>query len=133
MLVPYIEISKDSSSNIRYTQLLCNANSNNYTVYQLLGDLYAMYSIGLFYNEDGTVNGLKNPIDPKHQTMQKMCTDILGLEYTEIKPKIKERKFSLLILKDLFKNKLIPDLNDSAEKMLLKCVDESNVFLYDEK
>ena len=48
-------------------------------------------------------------------------------------PKIKERKFSLLILKDLFKNKLIPDLNDSAEKMLLKCVDESNVFLYDEK
>jgi autotransporter strand-loop-strand O-heptosyltransferase len=55
-------------------------------------DLYAMYSIGLFYNEDGTVNGLKNPIDPKYQTMQKMCTDILGLEYTEIKPKIKERK-----------------------------------------
>ena len=48
-------------------------------------------------------------------------------------PKIKERKFSLLILKDLFKNKLIPDLNDSAEKMLLKCVDDSNVFLYDEK
>ena len=44
VLVPYLEISKDSASNIRYTQLLCNANSNNYTVYQLLGDLYAMYS-----------------------------------------------------------------------------------------
>jgi autotransporter strand-loop-strand O-heptosyltransferase len=58
-------------------------------------DLYAMYSVGLFYNEDGTVNGLKNPIDPKHQTMQKMCTDILGLEYTEIKPKIKERKLHI--------------------------------------
>jgi autotransporter strand-loop-strand O-heptosyltransferase len=55
-------------------------------------DLYAMYSVGLFYNEDGTINGLKNPIDPKHQTMQKMCTDILGLEYTEIRPKIKKRK-----------------------------------------
>ena len=55
-------------------------------------DLYAMYSIGLFYNEDGTVNGLKNPVDPKHQTMQKMCTDILGLDYTEIRPKIKQRK-----------------------------------------
>jgi autotransporter strand-loop-strand O-heptosyltransferase len=54
-----------------------------------------MYSVGLFYNEDGTVNGLKNPIDPKHQTMQKMCTDILGLEYTEIKPKIKERKLHI--------------------------------------
>ena len=55
-------------------------------------DLYAMYSIGLFYNEDGNVNILKNPTDPKHQTMQKMCTDILGLDYKEVKPKIKERK-----------------------------------------
>ena len=55
-------------------------------------DLYAMYSVGLFYNEDGTINGFKNPTDPKHQTMQKMCTDILGLEYTEIRPKIKNIK-----------------------------------------
>lgn len=57
-----------------------------------VNDLYAMYSVGLFYNDDGTINYLKNPIEPKHQTLQKMCTDILGLEYTEIRPKIKERK-----------------------------------------
>ena len=48
-------------------------------------------------------------------------------------PKIKERKFSLLILKDLFENEFIPDLNDSPDKMLLKCVDESNVVLFNEK
>ena len=48
-------------------------------------------------------------------------------------PKIKERKFSLLILKDLFENEFIPDLNDSPVKMLLKCVDESNVVLFNEK
>ena len=48
-------------------------------------------------------------------------------------PKIKERKFSLLILKDLFVNEFIPDLNDSPDKMLLKCVDESNVVSYNEK
>tara|TARA_Y100000385_G_scaffold146542_1_gene152135 strand:+ start:48 stop:545 length:498 start_codon:yes stop_codon:yes gene_type:complete len=48
-------------------------------------------------------------------------------------PKIKERKFSLLILKDLFGNEFIPDLNDSTEKMLLKCVDESKVVLFNEK
>ena len=48
-------------------------------------------------------------------------------------PKIKERKFSLLIIKDLYKNEFIPDLNDSAEKMLLKCGDESNVVLFNEK
>ena len=55
-------------------------------------NLYAMYSIGLFYNEDGTINGLKNPTDPKSVTLQKMCSDILGLDYKEIRPKIKERK-----------------------------------------
>jgi autotransporter strand-loop-strand O-heptosyltransferase len=54
-------------------------------------NLYAMYAIGLFYNEDNTINIYKNPIDPKTQTMQKMCSDILGLPYTEIKPKLKER------------------------------------------
>ena len=55
-------------------------------------NLYAMHSIGLFYNEDGTINGLKNPTDPKSVTLQKMCSDILGLDYEEIRPKIKERK-----------------------------------------
>jgi autotransporter strand-loop-strand O-heptosyltransferase len=54
-------------------------------------NLYAMYAIGLFYNEDSTINIYKNPIDPKTQTMQKMCSDILGLPYREIKPKLKER------------------------------------------
>lgn len=52
-------------------------------------NLYAMYSFGLFYTENGNVDLQKNPIDPKQQTMQKMATDILGLEYTEIRPKIK--------------------------------------------
>ena len=56
-----------------------------------VSNLYAMYSIGLFYNEDGTTNNFKNPIDPKTVTMQKMATDILGLEYKEIKPKLADR------------------------------------------
>ena len=58
-------------------------------------NLYAMYAIGLFYNDDDTINIYKNPIDPKKQTMQKMCSDILGLEYREIKPKLKERKIDI--------------------------------------
>jgi autotransporter strand-loop-strand O-heptosyltransferase len=60
-----------------------------------VGNLYAMYSIGLFYNEDGTINGLKNPIDPKTQTMQKMCSDILGLDYIEVKPILKDRPVTI--------------------------------------
>ena len=55
-------------------------------------NLYAMYAVGLFYKEDGNINNLKNPTDPKSVTMQKMCSDILGLEYKEIKPKIKTRE-----------------------------------------
>ena len=58
-------------------------------------DLYAMYCIGLFYNDDDSINLYKNPIDPKTVTLQKMCSDILGLEYTEIKPKLKRKNTSL--------------------------------------
>jgi autotransporter strand-loop-strand O-heptosyltransferase len=55
-------------------------------------NLFAMYSVGLFYTEEGPINKFKNPIDPKTQTMQKMCSDILGLDYIEVRPKLKERK-----------------------------------------
>jgi autotransporter strand-loop-strand O-heptosyltransferase len=58
-------------------------------------DLYAMYAIGLYYNEDDSINLFKNPIDPKSVTLQKMCSDILGLEYKEIKPKLKRKNPSL--------------------------------------
>ena len=58
-------------------------------------DLYAMYCIGLFYNDDDSINLFKNPIDPKSVTLQKMCSDILGLEYKEIKPKLKRKNPSL--------------------------------------
>ena len=58
---------------------------------EVVPDLYAMYSLGLFYNDDGSVNYFKSPKDPKLLTMQEMATDILGLDYKEIKPKLKKR------------------------------------------
>jgi autotransporter strand-loop-strand O-heptosyltransferase len=54
-------------------------------------NLYAMYTIGLFYNEDNSINHLKNPKDPKSVTMQQMASDILGFSKREIKPKLKSR------------------------------------------
>ena len=42
-------------------------------------------------------------------------------------PKIKERKFSLLILKDIFGDKYIPELDNSVDEMLMICNDHSNV------
>lgn len=53
-----------------------------------VSNLYAMYSLGLFYNDDNTYKGLKHPSNFLDQPMQKMATDILGLEYKEIKPKL---------------------------------------------
>lgn len=51
-------------------------------------NLYAMYGIGWYYNEDHTVDIYRNPTDYKPQPLQKTATDALGLEYKEIKPEI---------------------------------------------
>jgi autotransporter strand-loop-strand O-heptosyltransferase len=50
--------------------------------------LYAMYTIGWFYNEDHTVDKFKIPIDFKQYPLGQTSTEILGLNYTEIKPKL---------------------------------------------
>jgi autotransporter strand-loop-strand O-heptosyltransferase len=57
-------------------------------------NLYGMYCIGLFYGENDTINGLKNPNNFREQPLQKMASDILGLDYVEVKPKIKQRRIS---------------------------------------
>ena len=51
-------------------------------------NIYGMYRIGLYYEEDGSVNRFKNPTDPKGEPLQKMGSDILGLEYKEVRPRI---------------------------------------------
>ena len=52
-------------------------------------NLYAMYEIGWYYNDDTTnLDGFKQPYDPKQFTLQQTATNILGLEYKEIIPKI---------------------------------------------
>lgn len=51
----------------------------------------ALYRIGWFYGENG-VDYDMNPSDFKKFPLQKTASDILGLEYEEIKPRIKFRK-----------------------------------------
>ena len=46
-------------------------------------NLYGMYKLGWFYNTD------KEPVAPNLIPLQKTATNILGLDYTEIKPRIK--------------------------------------------
>jgi autotransporter strand-loop-strand O-heptosyltransferase len=52
----------------------------------IVQDIHAQYRLGWFYNEDGSVNYNMTPSDYKKQPLQKTATDILGLEYNEIRP-----------------------------------------------
>ena len=52
-------------------------------------NIHAQYRLGWFYKEDGSVDYDMAPSDYKKQPLQKTATDILGLEHTEIRPKLK--------------------------------------------
>jgi len=55
-------------------------------------NVYASYKIGWFYKEN-TIDYNKHKTNPLHIPLQQTATDILGLEYTEIKPFISHSKF----------------------------------------
>ena len=80
-------------------ELICSTFHNNWFKDQYpkiefvdpgsqVNNLYAMYSIGWFYNEDHTINKNRIPIDFKQYPLGQTSTEILGLKYSEIKPKI---------------------------------------------
>jgi autotransporter strand-loop-strand O-heptosyltransferase len=48
-------------------------------------DLYAMYGLGWFY-DDQKIDEAKSPIDFKKYPLQQTATELLGLEYKEVKP-----------------------------------------------
>jgi autotransporter strand-loop-strand O-heptosyltransferase len=50
-------------------------------------DLYAMYRLGWFYDGDN-INFTMNPRDFRTIPLQQTASDILGLEYNEVKPKL---------------------------------------------
>ena len=53
-------------------------------------NLYAMYKLGIYYTENDSVNPLLNPNNFLEQPLQKMGSDILGLDYKETKPIISD-------------------------------------------
>jgi len=52
-------------------------------------NLTAMYTMGLFYTDNG-VDTSKHPNNPIHIPLQQIASDILGLPYTEIRPLLKQ-------------------------------------------
>jgi len=51
-------------------------------------NIFAQYQLGWYYNESGKFNQNRHPNDFKLQPLQKTATDILGLDYNEIRPKL---------------------------------------------
>jgi autotransporter strand-loop-strand O-heptosyltransferase len=56
----------------------------------VVDNLYAMYTMGWFYNADGSFNTNKIPGDFRDQSLQKTASDILGIDFKEIRPNIKK-------------------------------------------
>jgi autotransporter strand-loop-strand O-heptosyltransferase len=52
-----------------------------------VGNIYAMYNLGIYYDGD-EINYSKNPYDTKTLPLQQVSSDILGIDYTEIRPRI---------------------------------------------
>jgi len=51
-------------------------------------DIFCQYQLGWFYNQNNQFDSNKHPNDFKIQPLQKTATDILGLEYEEIRPRL---------------------------------------------
>ncbi len=53
---------------------------------EVVDNLYALYRIGWYYDDDLQIDYSKNPNNFRFQPMQKTASDILGLEFKEVKP-----------------------------------------------
>ena len=66
-------------------------------------NIYAMYSLGIFYNSDGSVDYNKHKNNPREISLIQVASDILGLDFVEQKPQLpiygisKKRQVSIAI------------------------------------
>jgi autotransporter strand-loop-strand O-heptosyltransferase len=55
-------------------------------------NVYALYRLGVFYDNTRKVDYSRHMTDPKKEPLLKVGSDILGLKYEEIRPKLKDFK-----------------------------------------
>lgn len=51
-------------------------------------DIYGLYRLGVFYNQEGQIDYSCHLTDPKKEPLLKIASDILGLDYVELKPSL---------------------------------------------
>jgi autotransporter strand-loop-strand O-heptosyltransferase len=72
-----IDLFKDQYPDIEFVTPGSNVNN-----------IYALYRLGLFYNDKREIDYTKHYNDPKKEPLMKVASDILGLTYKELKPKL---------------------------------------------
>jgi len=53
-----------------------------------VGNLYSLYRLGYFYDNNRNLDMTRHPSDPRKEPLMKVATDIMGLTYKELKPKL---------------------------------------------
>jgi 2-amino-4-hydroxy-6-hydroxymethyldihydropteridine diphosphokinase len=81
-------------------------------------------------NEMGRLKKVKNEYEDRIIDLDILIFDQKKINSNELivpHPRIRTRKFSILVLKDLFHNQRIPVLNNTADEMLKKVNDHSKI------
>ena len=84
-------------------------------------------------NEMGRLKKVKNEYEDRIIDLDILIFDQKKINSNELivpHPRIRTRKFSILVLKDLFHNQRIPVLNSTADEMLQKVNDHSKIEVY---
>ena len=95
--IPYVEKFVEE----KQCKVICSTFFNDLLIKQyptiefvspgtVVKNLYGKYEFGLFFKEDEPTkfNEYKNPSDPRKEPLGKIASDILGLEYEELKPRV---------------------------------------------
>jgi autotransporter strand-loop-strand O-heptosyltransferase len=99
--MPYVEKFRQDKG----AKVLCSTFSNDLFKTQYpeiefvepgmsVNNLYALYRIGMFYKTENNIRGVdytSHPTDPKKEPLLKIASDILGLTYEELRPKLKKQ------------------------------------------
>jgi autotransporter strand-loop-strand O-heptosyltransferase len=91
--IPYVEKFRSDNN----CEVVCSSFNNdlfkgqypNITFVEpgaVVNNVYALYRLGLFYNDKRKIDYSRHITDPKKEPLMKVASDILGLKYEELKP-----------------------------------------------
>lgn len=98
--IPYVEKFRVEKK----TDVICSTFHNDILKHQYpqiefinpgskVDNIYSLFRLGLFYKngiEDREINYESHKTDPRKEPLMKIASDILGLDYIELKPKLKK-------------------------------------------